>query len=187
MLRAMRQQGRELIRRAVLCHAAAARSRGTPRIPGQKPSRAACRTPETHPLGHRRPSAPERPGVGEGDDAAQGMERVAGHLLLAAAGDHIFAVQGQIDVLTGHEQGIQTVVSWRFLHGPVQIIGYGSPAGSAAAGTAPSENRRRRIWPAWPWGVAPLVQLVHLSSAYLRTVSRSSGEKRTGVRRRASP
>ena len=47
------------------------------------------------------------PGVGEGDDAGQGVEGVAGHCLLAPVGYHVLPVQGEVDVLAGDKERVQ--------------------------------------------------------------------------------
>lgn len=99
--------GGELVRRAVLGTPEQDVSRGTPGDPGQKPPARRAEGQRDTALGAGAHQGGRGPGVGEGDNAAQGMERVAGGLLMFPAGDHIFAVQGQIDVLRGHEEGVQ--------------------------------------------------------------------------------
>ena len=99
--------GGELVRRAVLGSPEQDVSRGAPGDPGQKPPARRAEGQRDSALGAGAHQGGRGTGVGEGDNAAQGMERVAGGLLMLPAGDHIFAVQGQIDVLRGHEEGVQ--------------------------------------------------------------------------------
>lgn len=47
------------------------------------------------------------PGIGEGDDAGQGVQGVPGQHLFFPVGRDVLPVQGEIDVLRGDEQGIQ--------------------------------------------------------------------------------